>query len=87
MLKAGIYMKQGKYDFAKQLYQNIIDLHFTDITADDALYKLAEMHEYIYRDPARAMALYERLIAEFPGSLYVVEARKHFRALRGDSIN
>jgi len=87
MLKAGIYMKQGKYDLAKQLYQNIIDLHFTDITADDALYKLAEMHEYIYRDPTQAMALYERLIAEFPGSLYVVEARKHFRALRGDSIN
>jgi tetratricopeptide (TPR) repeat protein len=87
MLKASIYMKQGQYDLAKQLYQNIIDLNFTDITADDALFKLAEMHEYIYRDPTQAMALYERLIAEFPGSLYVVEARKHFRALRGDSIN
>ncbi|MFN5621143.1 MAG: tetratricopeptide repeat protein [Flavobacteriales bacterium] len=87
MLKAGIYMKQGKYDLAKQLYQNIIDLHFADITADDALFKLAEMHEYIYHDNAQAMALYEKLIAEFPGSLFVVEARKHFRALRGDELN
>jgi tetratricopeptide (TPR) repeat protein len=87
MLKASIYMDQGKYDLAKELYLNIVDLHFTDITADDALFKLAEMHEYIYRDPAQAMALYERLISEFPGSLYVVEARKHFRALRGDELN
>jgi TolA-binding protein len=87
MLKASIYMDQGKYDLAKELYLNIVDLHFTDITADDALYKLAEMQEYIYRDAAQAMALYERLISEFPGSLYVVEARKHFRALRGDELN
>jgi tetratricopeptide (TPR) repeat protein len=87
MLKASIYMDQGKYDLAKALYLNIVDLHFADITADDALYKLAEMQEYIYRDATQAMALYERLITEFPGSLYVVEARKHFRALRGDELN
>jgi hypothetical protein len=29
--------------------------------------------------------LYEKLIVEYPGSLYVVEARKRFRSLRGDS--
>lgn len=87
MLKASIYMKQAQYDRARELYQNVVDLHFADITADDALYKLAEMQEYIYNDKAKAMELYEKLITEFPGSLYVVEARKHFRALRGDEVN
>jgi TolA-binding protein len=87
MLKASMYMKQGQYDRARDLYQNIVELHFADITADDALFKLAEMNEYIYNDKAKAMELYEKLITDFPGSLYVVEARKHFRALRGDELN
>ena len=87
MLKASMYMKQGQYDRARDLYQNIVELHFADITADDALFKLAEMNEYIYNDKAKAMELYEKLITDFPGSLYVVEARKNFRALRGDELN
>lgn len=87
MLKASMYMKQGQYERARELYQNVVELHFADITADDALFKLAEMHEYIYNDKAKAMELYEKLITDFPGSLYVVEARKHFRTLRGDELN
>ena len=87
MLKASIYMKRGQFDLARDLYQNVVDLHFTDITADDALFKLALLHEHVYKDNAKAMMLFEKLITEFPASLYVVEARKHFRALRGDELN
>jgi tetratricopeptide (TPR) repeat protein len=87
MLKASIYMKQAKFDLARDLYQNVVDLHFADITADDALFKLALLQEQVYKDNAKAMTLFEKLITDFPSSLYVVEARKHFRALRGDEIN
>jgi tetratricopeptide (TPR) repeat protein len=87
MKKAEMFTKQGKYDEAKTLYQQIIDLNFTDITADDAIFKLAEMNQYIFTDTAKAMELYEKLITEYPGSLYVVEARKRFRELRGDAVN
>jgi tetratricopeptide (TPR) repeat protein len=87
MKKAEMAIKQGKYDDAKALYQQVIDLHFADITADDALFKLAEMNQYIYTDTAKAMELYEKLLTDFPGSLYVVEARKRFRELRGDAVN
>jgi len=87
MLKASIYMKEAKFDLARDLYQNVVDLHFADITADDALFKLALLQEQVYLDNAKAMSLYEKLITEFPASLYVVEARKHFRALRGDELN
>lgn len=86
MLKAKMFYKQGQYTSAKDLYQSVIDLHFKDITADDALFKLAEMNQYIFNDHAKAMELYEKLITEYPGSLYVVEARKRFRELRGDAI-
>ncbi len=87
MKKADMFMKQAQYEKAKDLYQQVIDLHFMDITADDALFKLAELNQYILNDTAKAMSLYEKLITDFPGSLYIVEARKRFRELRGDAVN
>jgi len=86
MMKANMYMRQGNYEEARKIYSEVVDLYFTDITADDALFKLAEMNQYIFKDNAKAMELYEKLITQFPGSLYVVEARKRFRDLRGDDI-
>ncbi len=87
ILKASMCMKQGKFEEAKIIYQNLVDFHFMDITADDALFKLAEMNQYIFADIPKAMELYEKIIIEFPGSLFVVEARKRYRELRGDAIN
>lgn len=87
MLKAQMFYKQGQYEKARELYESIIDLHFNDITADDALFKLADMNQYIFNNPTKAMELYEKLITEYPGSLYVIDARKRFRELRGDAIN
>jgi tetratricopeptide (TPR) repeat protein len=87
MLKAKMFAQQGMYEQAKNMYQDVIDFHFTDITADDALFKLADLEQFIFHDAQKAMGLYEKLITEYPGSLYVVEARKRYRELRGDSIN
>lgn len=87
MKKAEIQLKQGHYDIARDLYQEVINVYFIEITADDALFKLADMFQFIYNDNNKAMELYEKLITDFPGSLYVVEARKRFRSLRGDEIN
>ena len=33
-----------------------------------------------------AMELYKKLITTYPSSLFVVESRKRFRALRGDKL-
>jgi len=38
-------------------------------------------------DRNRITELYEKIIIDYSGSLYVVEARKRFRKLRGDVIN
>jgi tetratricopeptide (TPR) repeat protein len=87
MLKAGIFIEQAQYDTAVVFLNEVMDLHFHDILADDALFQLAEINHYIYKDLEAAQTMYERVLVEYPGSLYVVEARKRFRALRGDDLN
>ena len=86
MLRSDIYMKQGRFADSEKCLEEILTLHFKDILADDALFRLAEMNDEIYKNMDKAKELYQRLLVEYPGSLYVVEARKRFRALRGDEI-
>ncbi|MDZ4750918.1 MAG: tetratricopeptide repeat protein [Flavobacteriales bacterium] len=86
MVKAQMNFKRAQFDEARDLYQKVVDLYAMDINADDALFKLADMYEFIYSDTEKAMMLYEKLITEYPGSLYVVDARKRFRELRGDTL-
>ncbi|HLG02724.1 MAG TPA: tetratricopeptide repeat protein, partial [Bacteroidia bacterium] len=66
--------------------KQIIDLYPEDILGDDALYKLAEIYEYKLPDKAVAMQYYLDLFTKYPGSLFAVDARKHFRMLRGDKL-
>ncbi|NNE56218.1 MAG: tetratricopeptide repeat protein, partial [Flavobacteriales bacterium] len=87
MLKADIYASQGDYDQAVGYLEQVMEFHFFDILGDDALFQLAEIHHFIYEDLETAQSMYERILLEYPGSLYVVEARKRFRELRGDEIN
>ncbi|MBP6334942.1 MAG: tetratricopeptide repeat protein [Bacteroidia bacterium] len=69
------------------LYGKILAEYPEDILADDALFYRAEVQERKIKDTTKAMALYQDLLTKYPGSLYVVEARKRFRTLRGDVIN
>ena len=85
-MKANIAQKQGEYDLCAAHLDEILSIHFTDILADDALFKLAELNENIFLDLDKAQAMYERMILEYPGSLYIIEARKRFRRLRGDEL-
>lgn len=85
-LKSEIAFKEGDYPKTQTLLEEILSLHFNDILADDALFRLAEMHEVVYGDLVQAAALYEQIILEYPGSLFVIEARKRFRRLRGDDL-
>jgi len=51
------------------------------------LFRRAELQETKLMNKEKAMELYQQLLTQFPGSLYTVEARKRFRALRGDILN
>ena len=86
MMSADMFLQQGQLDTAMVLYEEVVDLHFDDITGDDALWMLADLTHHRLRDLDTAQTLYEKLLFEFPGSLHAVEARKRFRALRGDNL-
>jgi tetratricopeptide (TPR) repeat protein len=86
LIRAEIALQRGNFDDAIKHYEEILELHFMDILADDALFGLADLHENQLGAPDVAQGLYERLLNEFPGSLYAVEARKRFRSLRGDVL-
>ena len=86
LIRADIATQRGDFDSAIGHYRDIVELYAMDILADDALFGLAELHEQQLNDPTTAQGLYERLLNEYPGSLYVVEARKRFRQLRGDVL-
>lgn len=85
--KAEIYTSIGKLDSAVIYYADIVSNFPDDILADDALYSLADLQENRLNNKEKAMELYETLLQKYPGSLYAVDARKRFRALRGDKLN
>jgi tetratricopeptide (TPR) repeat protein len=84
---AEIYVKKGLTDSAVVYYKKVAQNYSYDILADDALFKLAGIYETVYNDKTKAMEYYEKLMANYPGSTYVVEARKKYRTLRGDDVN
>ena len=85
--KAQIMQKMGKNDTAAQYFQEIINLYSNDILADDALFSLAQLNENAFNNKEKAMEMYQELMTKYPSSIFVVEARKKFRSLRGDQIN
>jgi tetratricopeptide (TPR) repeat protein len=85
--KAEIALKEKRFEDAATLYREIVTDYPTDLLADDALFALAGLYENQLNDKEKAMELYQTLMTSFPGSLFVVEARKHFRALRHDPVS
>jgi len=84
MKQAEIKLKQGDFAVTEKLYLRILDEYSYDILADDAMYYLAYLYKDYLKDNKRAMETFQTILTEFPGSLYVVDARKQFRILRGD---
>lgn len=85
--KAEISTKNGKFDVAATYYAEIIEKYPNDLLADDAMYYLAGLYEIHLNDKNKAMQLYEKILTQYPGSLYVVDSRKRFRSLRNDPVN
>jgi len=87
MRRAKISETIGQPEQAITYYQQVLADHFFEIYADDALFEMAQIYETKLKDLEKAQELYKQLMVDFPGSLFVVEARKRFRQLRGDEPN
>ncbi|QHL88194.1 tetratricopeptide repeat protein [Nibribacter ruber] len=81
--KAQLLYQTGQFEEAAQNLQRIIENPKYDILSDDALFLLAKINEENLKQPAKAQELYNQLLVKYPGSVFVAEARKRFKALRG----
>lgn len=86
MRKAAIYMNKQQIEDALINYEKIAKDWSYDILADDALYKRAKIYDNILKNYDLAMQLYEQILLEHNSSIYVVEARRRYRDLRGDNL-
>lgn len=87
LLKARIAEQKYNFQEAIDLYQQVLTEHFFSINADNALFKMADLYQNKLHNEDKAQEYYKQLMMDFPGSLFVVEARKRYRAIRGDSPN
>jgi tetratricopeptide (TPR) repeat protein len=85
--KADIFKRTNRYTEAAKMYENILEFYPTELYGDDALFKEAELYERYLNDKEKAKQLYQDMLVKYPGSIYVVEARKRYRDLRGDIVN
>lgn len=85
-VKAQIAARRRQYQAAADFYQIIIDKYKDGILVDNAIFALAQLYETRLNDKTKAMALYDKIILEHSGSLFVVDARKRYRFLRGDEL-
>ena len=84
MAKARLLIAQKNYQGAVALLQKIIENNSTGLWADDAVFMLGDIYENRLDDKAQAKIYYQKIITDYSGSLYINEARKRFRILRGD---
>ena len=84
--KALILIKQKNYLEAEKLLLQVIEKYGDQLLADDAVFQLAELYEYYLKDISKAMEYYQKILKDYSDSLYVVQARNRYRALRGDNL-
>lgn len=85
--QAQLFEKTLQFNKAENNYLQIIDLNNEDILADDAHYYLAELYLNKLNNEEKAKSYYQKIIFDYPSSIFLVPARKKFRILRGEAIN
>lgn len=86
LLKARILVKQGQYADAEKNYLMVINKFGGDILADNALMELAGLYYSRLNDKAKALELYEKIVFNYTGSLFTVEARKQIQKLKEEGV-
>ncbi len=84
--QAQLFVKKKQYDEAILNYVKIIALDKKGIYVDDVYYHMAELYNNELNNLEKAKEYYQKIIFDHPSSIYLVEARKKFRKLRGDDI-
>lgn len=65
--------------------ESITTAYSYDVLADDANFKLAQLYDYVLKNPAKAKEYYGKILFNYQGSLFVVEARKRYREIEAQT--
>jgi TolA-binding protein len=84
MAKARILIQQKAFADAVVVLKKIAENHTDNLWADDAVFMLGDIYETKLNDANLAKTYYQKIITDYPGSLWINDARKRFRLLRGD---
>jgi tetratricopeptide (TPR) repeat protein len=87
MTIASLQAGAGLYAEAVASYERMLARsRESSVALDRAQFQLAELFRTGLRDTARAIAAYEKLLADYPSSVLSAQARKRIRQLRGDAL-
>ncbi len=86
-LKANTLRELGRSEEALASLNEINTTHYYEILGDDAQFLTGVIYQNDLNDTEKAMETYTELLKKFPGSIFVSEARKRLRELRGDFSN
>lgn len=84
--QAKFYQELESYSKAEANLLMILNFHPESLLLDDSIFALGILYRDRLNDPEKAQEMFEKIIFEFPSSIYLVDARKHYRKLRGDDI-
>jgi len=79
--KAEIAMEMKKYTLADSLFERTFEYNPYGTVADNALIERARLNDNILNNKAKAKEIYKKIIMEYYGSLFIVEARKRYRQM------
>lgn len=86
MTKARILIKSNDFQSAADILKKLTENFKDGIWTDDALFTLGDLYEKKLNDIVQAKLYFQKLITDYPGSMFSAEARKRFRNLRGDGV-
>ncbi len=87
MMKIGeLHLKLKQTNEAIAAFRFIADSIQLSILKDRAQFRIAEISENVLHNKVLAITAYEKLLEQFPNSLYAEQARKRIRLLRGDGV-
>jgi tetratricopeptide (TPR) repeat protein len=87
VFQAELYTGKGQYKKAEANYLTVMSNYDKSILLDKAVYRLAQLYQTELNRPDLAKEYYEKILFNYPSSIYLVDARKQYRSLRGDLIN
>jgi len=80
--EAEMELAAGNNDKSIEMFENIAGEESKNIYADKALYLLGNIYEFGLNDTSKAVEKYEELLAKYPNSLYLDDARDEIVKLR-----